>query len=91
LLWLALAVVNARLNARSARLSEVAVRGAIAAVTSGIAFYFISGIWRPFNPVGWDYAVHFAAWTIAYLPGFAALMVSVRSVSAAGAEAPVLR
>ena len=34
-----------------------------------------SGIWRPFNPVGWDYAVHFAAWTIAYLPGFAALMV----------------
>ena len=91
LLWLALAVANARLNARSARLSEVATRGAIAAVTSGIAFYFISGIWRPFNPAGWDYAVHFAAWTIAYLPGFAALMVGARSVSAAGAEAPALR
>ena len=89
-LWLALAVVNARLNARSARLPEVAARGAIAAVASGAAFYAISGIWRPFNPVGWDYAVHFAAWTIAFLPGFAALLVTARSGTAAGAEAPAL-
>jgi hypothetical protein len=44
-----------------------------AAAGSGLAFYLISGIWRPFDPVGWDYAVHFAAWTIAFLPGFTAL------------------
>ncbi|HEY6361694.1 MAG TPA: hypothetical protein VIX63_11350, partial [Vicinamibacterales bacterium] len=69
---------------------ETATRGAVAAVTSGIAFYFISGIWRPFNPAGWDYAAHFAAWAIAYLPGFAALLMT-RSSSAAGAEAPALR
>ena len=53
-------------------------RGAIAAVASGLAFYLISGIWRPFNPQGLDYAVHFAAWTFAFLPGFAALMLARR-------------
>jgi hypothetical protein len=51
------------------------VRGCVAAVLSGAAFYAISGIWRPFDPHGWDYAVHFGAWTIAYLPGFAVLLV----------------
>ena len=43
-------------------------RGLIAAVASGLAFYLISGIWRPFNPEGWDYAVHFAAWTVSLFP-----------------------
>ena len=69
-LWIALAIAHARLNARRASVREVASRGVLAALTSGIAFYAISGIWRPFDPSGWDYAVHFAAWTIAYLPGF---------------------
>ena len=68
--WMALAVAHARLNARRPAIGQVVSRGALAAVTSGIAFYAISGIWRPFDPSGWDYAVHFAAWTIAYLPGF---------------------
>ena len=72
-LWIALAIAHARLNARRASVREVASRGVLAALTSGIAFYAISGIWRPFDPSGWDYAVHFAAWTIAYLPGFAFL------------------
>jgi thiamine transporter ThiT len=72
-LWIALAVAHARLDARRPRLVEIATRGAIAAVTSGAAFYVISGIWRPFDPSGWDYAVHFGAWMIAYLPGFVAL------------------
>jgi hypothetical protein len=31
----------------------------------------------PFDPRGWDYARHFVYWTVAYLPGFAALL-SVR-------------
>jgi hypothetical protein len=72
-LWVALAVAHARLRARAARTSEMLTRGATAAVGSGLAFYAISGIWRPFDPNGWDYAVHFGAWTIAFLPGFAAL------------------
>jgi hypothetical protein len=81
-IWLALAVLYTRLaglavlNVRQVGLWAVLGRGAAAAVTSGIAFYAISGIWRPFNPEGWDYAVHFGAWTLAYLPGFAALLIS---------------
>jgi hypothetical protein len=51
-------------------------RGAVAAIASGLAFYLISGIWRPFNPQGLDYLVHFAAWTVAFAPGFAALMIA---------------
>jgi hypothetical protein len=72
-LWFALAIANVRLNAWRLSVREIALRGGLAGVTSGVAFYAISGIWRPFDPAGWDYAVHFAAWTVAYLPGFAAL------------------
>jgi len=84
--WVALAALYGRLS--SMRIDSenvhdvttnsrvVAGRGAIAAVASGLAFYAISGIWRPFDPQGWDYLVHFAAWTVAYLPGFAALLVA---------------
>ena len=50
------------------------VRGVLAMIGSGLGFYLISGIWRPFDPQGWDYAVHFLSWTIAYLPGFLALL-----------------
>ena len=57
---------------------HVLIRSSLAAVGSGIAFYAISGIWFPFNPHGWDYAVQFVSWTVAYLPAFAALLVSLR-------------
>jgi hypothetical protein len=74
-LWVALAIAHARLNARRPSVREIGSRGALAAVTSGAAFYAISGIWRPFDPSGWDYALHFGAWTTAYLPGFVFLFV----------------
>ena len=83
-LWFALAIAHARLNARRASAREIASRGALAAVTSGIAFYAIAGIWRPFDPSGWDYAIHYAAWTVAYLPGFVALFA--RLPAAAGSH-----
>ena len=51
-------------------------RGLLAMIGSGVAFYLISGIWRPFDPVGWDYAIHFLSWAFAYLPGFAAILAS---------------
>ena len=54
------------------------MRSALAALGSGLGFYAISGIWFPFNPHGWDYAKHFVYWTIAYLPGFAALLMPLR-------------
>ena len=75
-MWLALAVLYVRLSERQVGWGAVLGRGAAAAVTSGMAFYAISGIWRPFDPQGWDYAVHLGAWTLAYLPGFAALLMS---------------
>jgi hypothetical protein len=74
--WMGLAVLYARLSESHAGPWAVLGRGAVAAVTSGTAFYAISGIWRPFDPQGWDYAVHFVSWTLAYLPGFAALLLS---------------
>jgi hypothetical protein len=57
---------------------DVLVRSTLAATGSGLGFYAISGIWFPFDPHGWDYARHFVSWTIAYLPGFAALLYEKR-------------
>jgi hypothetical protein len=74
--WIALAVIVGRVLAASLEpWTRVLVRGMAAMIGSGLAFYLISDIWRPFNPQGWDYAVHFVSWTLAYLPGFLALLV----------------
>ena len=48
-------------------------RGLIAAVLSGLAFYAISGIWTRPSPGGPNYAVNFASWSFAFLPGFLVL------------------
>jgi hypothetical protein len=74
--WLGLAFVYGRLSRRMDNLGAVASRGVIAAVASGLGFYAISGIWRPFDPQGWDYLAHFGAWLVAYFPGFAALLIT---------------
>jgi hypothetical protein len=73
--WIALGVLNEYLLRRDIGIRAALTRGVLAAVGSGLAFYLVSGIWRPFDPQGWDYLVHFGAWTVAYLPGFAALLV----------------
>ena len=84
--WIALAVlvgsaVAASPLRRNRRVAEwiwreTLTRGVLAMIGSGLGFYLISGIWRPFDPEGWDYGVHFVSWAIAYLPGFLALLVS---------------
>ena len=59
-----------------------AARGVVAALLSGAAFYAVSGMWMPFNPSGpLDYAEHFVRWTIAFLPGFAALLLKAPATS----------
>jgi hypothetical protein len=73
-LWAAFAGLYRWLQRERATVGHTVLRGAVAALSSGLAFYAISGIWRPFHPHGWDYAVHFLAWTVAFLPGFLALM-----------------
>jgi hypothetical protein len=83
--WIGLAAIYGRLQTQRIdagahhdirlNIGAIAGRGVVAAIASGLAFYLISGIWRPFNPQGLDYAVHFAAWVVAYFPGFAALLI----------------
>ena len=78
LLWLLFAALDAALNRRPVLTAEMAARGAIAAILSGAAFWAISGIWLEHPPEGPDYAWNFVAWTFAYVPGFAALLVQPR-------------
>jgi hypothetical protein len=74
--WLALSLLQARLQRSRDSMRSVLVRGLIASLACGGAFFAVSGIWFPFNPTGWDYLWHFGAWTLAYLPGFAALFIA---------------
>ena len=87
LVWIALGAIGTMLavpNSSSIMagllLRRALTRGVAAALLSGAAFYAVSGMWMPFNPQGWgDYAEHFARWTAAYLPAFAALLVGADS------------
>jgi len=77
--WIALGVLNERLKGLGIKIRAALARGVLAAMGSGVAFYLVSGIWFPFDPEGWDYLVHFGAWTVAYLPGFAALLIAKKT------------
>ncbi len=54
------------------------VRGLVAAMLSGLAFYAISGIWTRPPRGGPNYLYNFGAWSFAFLPGFAALFLNRR-------------
>jgi len=56
-------------------LSKALGRGLVGAVTSGLAFYAISGIWTDPPRGGPNYAVQFLYWSFAFLPGFLSLFV----------------
>src|SRR5262249_54567793 len=73
-LWIELGLLAGRILQQRDSMRTVLLRSVAAAVGSGLGFYAISGIWFPFNPKGWDYATHFVYWTMAYLPGFLALL-----------------
>lgn len=74
--WIALAIMDRRvLTVSREPWRRILLRGTAAMIGSGLGFYLISDIWRPFDPQGWDYSVHFLSWTLAYLPGFLALLV----------------
>ena len=75
-LWIGFALLDARLLRRLGLLSEALVRGVLAAVGSGSAFYAISGIWTRPRPGGPDYGYNFLCWTLAFLPGFMALLLT---------------
>ena len=77
LFWVCFALVQRRLRAEP--LGRALARGVAAAVLSGLAFYAISGIWTSRAPGGPNYVRNFASWTFAFLPGFAALFVKLRT------------
>jgi hypothetical protein len=74
--WIAFAWIERRFVSRNRTAREALARGAVAAVASGLAFYAVSGMWTRPDPAGPDYAWALLAWTFAFLPGFAALLVS---------------
>ena len=76
--WLCFAFLQVQLE-RSRDYGSAAVRGLAAAVESGLAFYAISGIWTSPPPGGPDYPRNFLYWSIAFLPGFAALFLGKRT------------
>jgi hypothetical protein len=74
-LWGAFGLLSGRgLGGPKSSTAEALARGGLAAVGSGLAFYAISGIWTRTAPGGPDYAYHFLCWTVAFLPGFLALL-----------------
>ncbi len=56
------------------------VRGLIAAIAGGIAFYAVSSVWTAHeeNP---NYGWHFVAWLIAWWPGLAALTFGRKNIA----------
>lgn len=57
-------------------------RGVAAAALSSIAFWAISGIWLDGSTRNPDYALNFASWFIAFVPGFACLLLEPASGNA---------
>jgi hypothetical protein len=86
-LWLGFAFLDARLRGR-VRAREPFIRGLAAAVGSGLAFYAISGIWTKPAPGGPSYPYHFLCWTIAFLPGFGALLLGAAAAATPKGSAP---
>jgi hypothetical protein len=74
-LWIGFALLDGRVLQGQVPPRESLLRGAIGAVGSGLAFYAISGIWTRPNPGGPSYGYNFLCWTMAFLPGFMALLL----------------
>jgi len=81
-MWLIVALLDGRwLRAPQRRTwGEIALRGALAAAASGIAFYLVMNtLWGRPPAGGRNYFLQFAAWVAAWTPGLLALTVRWRS------------
>ena len=74
-LWIATALLDRTLREPRPALGTALLRGTVAAVLSGLAFWAVSGIWTNPAPGGPNLAWHFLCWTFAFLPGFLALLL----------------
>jgi hypothetical protein len=73
LLWLLFGMLEAWLRGRSPVTGAILLRGLVAAVLSGAAFYLVSGMWTDHSGPP-NYARNALYWTFAFFPGFAAVM-----------------
>ncbi len=73
-MWLALALLTDWARDIGIPRSSSVVRGLLAGIGSGLAFWAVSGMWTDPAFDG-GYAVRFLYWTVAFLPGFVALLV----------------
>ena len=73
LFWICFALLQQKLLKE--RLPSALTRGLVAAATSGLAFYAISGIWTDPSHRTPNYAVLFVYWSFAFLPGFVSLFL----------------
>ena len=86
--WVALWLIVAVLDGRWLRAPErrpwwgIAVRGTLAAVLSGLAFFMVMNtLWGRPPATGRNYALQFAAWVVAWAPGLLALTLGRSSSS----------
>ena len=79
LAWMVLWLLTAWIMDRALQSGEsfqwLTLRGVTAAALSAVVFYFISGIWTKPPDTGPNYPLNFVCWTLAFLPGFAALVL----------------
>lgn len=87
-LWAGFGLLYGRWLGAVAPWRESLLRGFAAAIASGLAFYAVSGIWMPFDPKARGYAYHFACWTIAFWPGFLALLLARRAAASPATVSP---
>jgi len=73
--WMITAFVNRWLRGTKESLGMTLGRGVAAALLSGIAFWAISGIWLDGSTRNPDYLRNFVSWFIAFVPGFACLLL----------------
>lgn len=81
-MWLIVALLDGRwLRAPQRRpWGEIAARGVLAAVVSGVAFYLVMNtLWGRPPATGRNYFVQFAAWVVAWAPGILALTLGRRA------------
>jgi hypothetical protein len=83
-MWIVLALINAWLRGQTRQVAGWLMRGAAAAVGSGLTFYLVAGIWTDHPEGGRNYLWHLIAWTIAWAPGLLALTVGARSAAGSG-------
>ncbi len=83
-MWLSLALLQRIARDRSETQKKSLIRGAVAAVGSGLAFWAVSGMWTQPSPGGVNYLWHFLCWTFAFIPGFGALLIGWPNTQADG-------